>query len=201
MIDQNISWRDTMIPQLQQDQSVKGSGKDDASEMPAKVLQQTDLIAFGILSVLWISIASGMQFAGPTGLLYLVAGFVLFLAPTAFISQWLGRRFPRDNAPFGWSLKTIGSRWAFFAVFCGWLAVTISIVIPLSNVELALQFFNETWFTSSSSQAIGMLVLDLFQTPSSRLQLPIVDTSNQVEPESKPFSSVAVFVRDDPESF
>jgi Tar ligand binding domain homologue len=43
--------------------------------------------------------------------------------------------------------------------------------------------------------------IDLFQNPSSRLQLPIVDTSNQVEPESKPFSSVAVFVRDDPESF
>lgn len=62
-------------------------------KLPA-VLTIRDMTVLFVLTVVFISNSNGVQFGGPAAFSYWLLGLFTFLLPTAYVTQWLAKRFP-----------------------------------------------------------------------------------------------------------
>lgn len=135
----------------------------DKTRLPA-ILGTRDLTAFMLLIVLFIANTSGVQFGGPASFLYWGLGLVTFLVPCALVTQWLGRRFPGQGAPYLWTARILGSRWSFFSAFCAWLPGVLAVVSAVESGIIFIQYLAPTWFTSQAQQALVVVLVLLIST-------------------------------------
>ena len=128
------------------------------NSLPA-VLSRRDLTALMLLIVLFIANTSAVQFGGPASFLYWALGLVTFLIPCAAVTQWLGKRFPGQGAPYLWTTRILGPRWSFFSAFCAWLPGVLAVVSAIESGIIFIQFLAPTWFTSQAEQALVVVLV------------------------------------------
>src|SRR5205085_7849360 len=95
----------------------------------------------------------------PATFLYWALGLVTFLMPCAFVTQWLGRRFPGQGAPYLWTTRILGPRWSFFSAFCAWLPGVLAVVSAIESGIIFIQYLAPKWFTSQVEQALVIVLV------------------------------------------
>jgi diguanylate cyclase (GGDEF)-like protein/putative nucleotidyltransferase with HDIG domain len=130
----------------------------DTPALPA-VLSQRDLVVLLLLIVVSIFNTNNVQAAGPSAFAYWALGTLTFLIPCAYVTQWLGRRFPGQGAPYLWATRILGPRWGFIAAFCAWLPGALAVVASIGSAITFIQYLAPTWLTTPAQQAIATLLL------------------------------------------
>ena len=130
----------------------------DKTHLPA-VLGTRELTAFMLLIVLFIANTSAVQYGGPASFLYWGLGLVTFLVPCALVTQWLGKRFPGQGAPYLWTTRILGPRWSFFSAFCAWLPGVLAAVSVIESGIIFIQYLAPSWFTSQAEQALVIVLV------------------------------------------
>ena len=138
------------------------------------VLRTTDLTILMILIVLFIANINGVQFGGPAAFLYWVLGTATFLIPSAYVTQWLARRFPGQSAPYLWATHILGRKWSFFAAFCLWVPGVLAVVAVTQSTIAFVQYLLPTWFTTAPQQCIALIILLVIATGIACLPLRIL---------------------------
>ncbi|MEO8971777.1 MAG: amino acid permease, partial [Ktedonobacteraceae bacterium] len=128
------------------------------------VLRTTDLTMFMVLTVLFVTNINGVQFGGPAAFLYWTLGLATFLIPSAFVTQWLARRFPGQSAPYLWASHILGKRWSFFAAFCIWIPGVLAVVAVTESGIAFIQYLLPTWLTTPVQQCIALIILLVIAT-------------------------------------
>ncbi len=132
--------------------------KKDMHTFPA-VLTMRDLTALFVLTVVFIANVNGVQFAGPTAFLYWTLGLLTFLLPTAYVTQWLAKRFPGQGGIYLWAIKILGPQWGFISAFCAWLGGTIAVVSAIASCAVFIQYLTPTWFTHPLELCLAIVVI------------------------------------------
>ena len=132
-------------------------------QLPA-VLRTSDLTILMILMVLFIANINGVQFGGPAAFLYWALGTATFLIPSAYVTQWLARRFPGQSAPYLWATHILGKKWSFFAAFCLWVPGVLAVVAVTQSTIAFVQYLLPTWFTTAPQQCIALIILLVIAT-------------------------------------
>ena len=140
---------------LQQERTFSNNHQDDSFH----ILNQWDLFAFTVPVIVWLANITTMVLAGPSGLTMFVLASIFFFIPSVWVTQWLGKMFPRQSGPFMWAARTLGYKRAFFPSFSIWLGVTIGAIGTLTNTMFTLQYFNANWFATPVSESIGILIM------------------------------------------
>ncbi len=135
----------------------------EASSLPA-ILNMRDLVVFMVLIVVSVWGNNSTQIGGPAAFLYWILGTLTFLLPTAFVTQWLGRRFPGQGAPYLWASRIIGPDWGFFVAFCAWLPGITAVVSIQEGSLTFIQYFIPGITHTSLLQGILMLLMLLVAT-------------------------------------
>ncbi len=130
----------------------------DVHTFPA-VLTRRDLTVLMVLTVVFISNISGVQFAGPAAFLYWSLGLLTFLLPTAYITQWLAKRFPGQGGIYLWAVQILGPQWGFISAFCAWLSGTIAVVAAVEGCTVFIQYLAPTWFANPLQLCFAIIVL------------------------------------------
>ncbi len=129
-----------------------------ATKLP-KVLTQRDLIVLMLLIVVSIFNTNNVQSGGPSAFVYWILGFLTFMIPVAYVTQWLGRRFPGQGAPYLWATRILGPQWGFIAAFSAWLPGTIAVVASIGSAITFIQYINPNWLTTPVQQGIATAAL------------------------------------------
>ena len=132
--------------------------KKDAPTFPA-VLRMRDLTVLFVLTVVFIANTSGVQFAGPAAFPYWMLGLLTFLLPTAYVTQWLAKRFPGQGGIYLWAIQILGPQWGFISAFCAWLGGTIAVVSAIESCIVFIQYLVPTWFTQSIQLCLAIVVI------------------------------------------
>ena len=130
----------------------------DVQALPA-ILTRRDLTVLMVLTVVFISNINGVQFAGPTAFLYWTFGLLTFLLPTAYVTQWLAKRFPGQGGIYLWAVQILGPQWGFISAFCAWLSGTIAVVAAIEGSTVFIQYLAPTWFTQPLQLCFAIIVL------------------------------------------
>jgi diguanylate cyclase (GGDEF)-like protein/putative nucleotidyltransferase with HDIG domain len=112
-----------------------------------------------ILTIVFISNLNGVQFAGPSSFLYWTCGLLTFLVPTAYVTQWLAKRFPGQGGIYLWAIQVLGPQWGFISAFCAWLSGTIAVVSAVEGCTTFIQYLAPTWFTHPLELCGAIIVL------------------------------------------
>jgi diguanylate cyclase (GGDEF)-like protein/putative nucleotidyltransferase with HDIG domain len=126
--------------------------------LPA-VLNMRDLTVFFILIVLFVSNTNGVQFGGPAAYVYWALGLITFFIPSAYVTQWLARRFPGQGAPYLWAAHVLGANWSFFAAFCAWMPGVLSVVSAIEASFVFVQYLAPAWFVTPVQQCVGIILV------------------------------------------
>lgn len=116
-----------------------------------QVLKTRDLVALFVLTLVFLSNTSGVQFGGASIFLYWALGLATFLLPCVYITQWLMKRFPGAGGHYLWSIQVQGRQWSFLSAFCAWLPCVLA-TLSLFATYLALvqllspKLFSTLWF-------------------------------------------------------
>ena len=132
--------------------------QQDAHVFPA-VLTRRDLTVLMVLTVVFIANINGVQFAGPAAFLYWTLGLLTFLIPTAYVTQWLAKRFPGQGGIYLWAIQILGPQWGFISAFCAWLSGTIAVVSAIENCTMFIQYLAPTWFAHPLQLCFAIVVL------------------------------------------
>ena len=132
--------------------------QQDALAFPA-VLTRRDLTVLMVLTVIFIANINGVQFAGPAAFLYWALGLLTFLIPTAYVTQWLAKRFPGQGGIYLWAVQILGPQWGFISAFCAWLSGTIAVVSAVEGCTVFIQYLAPTWFMHPIQLCIAIIVL------------------------------------------
>ena len=130
----------------------------DGHAFPA-VLTRRDLTVLMILTVVFIANINGVQFAGPATFLYWTLGLLTFLLPTAYVTQWLAKRFPGQGGIYLWAIQILGPQWGFISAFCAWLSGTIAVVSAIEGCTVFIQYLAPTWFAHPLQLCFAIIVL------------------------------------------
>ncbi len=132
--------------------------QENTSVFPA-VLTKRDLTVLLILTVVFISNITGVQLAGPSAFLYWMLGLLTFLVPTAYVTQWLAKRFPGQGGIYLWAVQILGPQWGFISAFCAWLSGTIATVSAIEGCTSFIQYLAPTWFAHPLQLCAAIIVL------------------------------------------
>lgn len=94
-----------------------------------------------------------------------------FLLPSAFVIQWLARRFPGQGAPYFWAIRILGAKWRFLAAFCAWWPGAIAIIATAEVGIYTIQSLAPTWFTTPVEHFLAMMAVLLVSTATACLPL------------------------------
>ena len=130
----------------------------DAPAFPA-VLTRRDLTVLTVLTIVFIANINGVQFAGPATFLYWTLGLLTFLLPTAYVTQWLAKRFPGQGGIYLWAIQILGPQWGFISAFCAWLSGTIAVVSAIEGCTVFIQYLAPTWFAHPLQLCFAITVL------------------------------------------
>ncbi len=130
----------------------------DGHAFPA-VLTRRDLTVLMVLTVVFIANINGVQFAGPAAFLYWMLGLLTFLLPTAYVTQWLAKRFPGQGGIYLWAIQILGPQWGFISAFCAWLSGTIAVVSAIEGCTVFIQYLAPTWFAHPLQLCFAIIVL------------------------------------------
>jgi amino acid transporter len=155
-----------------------GESKTESSLLEAQemrrlpaVLGMRDLIVLLVLIVLFIPNILTAQLAGPTAFLYWMLALFTFILPSAFVIQWLARRFPGQGAPYFWAIRILGAKWSFLAAFCAWWPGTIAIIATAEVGIYTIQYLAPTWFTTPVEHFLAMMAVLIVSTAAACLPL------------------------------
>ncbi len=137
--------------------------KQDVQQLPA-VLTMRDLTVFLVLTVVFLVNVSGVQFAGPAVFPYWILSLLTFLVPTAYVTQWLAKRFPGQGGIYLWAVQILGPQWGFISAFCAWLSGTIAVVSAIESCIVFIQYLVPTWFTSPPQLCLAIVAILLIAT-------------------------------------
>jgi diguanylate cyclase (GGDEF)-like protein len=137
-------------------------------------LRTTDLTIFMVLTVLFITNINGVQFGGPASFLYWTLGLATFLIPSAFVTQWLARRFPGRSAPYLWATQILGPKWSFFAAFCIWVPGVLAVVAVTESGIAFVQYLLPTWFATPALQCVALIIVVAIATAVACIPLRIL---------------------------
>lgn len=129
---------------------------DDEQHLPA-VLKMRDLTVLFVLAVVFISNVNGVQFAGPAVFTYWLLSLLTFLLPTAYVTQWLAKRFPGQGGIYLWAVQILGPQWGFISAFCIWLSGTIGVVSAIEGCTVFIQYLAPSWFTNPIQLCLGII--------------------------------------------
>ncbi len=150
-----------------------GSNVQETQEtrhLPA-VLGMRDLTILLVLIVLFVPNILSAQSAGPAAFLYWVLALFTFLLPSAFVIQWLARRFPGQGAPYFWAIRILGAKWSFLAAFCAWWPGALAIIATAEVGIYTIQYLAPTWFTMPAEHFLVMMAVLLVSTAAACLPL------------------------------
>ncbi len=131
--------------------------------LPA-VLTMRDLTVLFVLTVVFIANVSGVQFAGPAAFPYWILSLLTFLLPTAYVTQWLAKRFPGSGGIYLWAVQILGPQWGFISAFCAWLSGTIAVVSAIEGCTVFIQYLAPTWFTHPLQLCLAIVAILLIAT-------------------------------------
>src|SRR6266542_49794 len=127
----------------------------------AKTLGPFDLVVVFVGIVLFITNSAGWQSAGSSVFIYLIAAYLTFFIPGAFVTAQLGNMFPEEGSIYVWTHKALGPFWGFFAGFVAWCPGPIVMVLAGTLVVTFLQqignFLDQKWLTENWQQGVVML--------------------------------------------
>ncbi len=126
--------------------------------LPA-VLTMRDLTVFMVLTVVFVSNVNGVQFAGPAAFPYWALSLLTFLLPTAYVTQWLAKRFPGQGGIYLWVVQILGPQWGFISAFCVWLSGTIAVVSATEGCTVFIQYLAPTWFTDPLQLCLAIVAI------------------------------------------
>ena len=148
--------------------------KKDMHTFPA-VLTMRDLIVLFVLTVVFIANVNGVQFAGPAAFPYWILGLLTFLLPTAYVTQWLAKRFPGQGGIYLWAIQILGPQWGFISAFCAWLSGTIAVVSAIESCTVFIQYLAPTsWFANPLEWCLAIVAILCVATAIVCLPLRIV---------------------------
>ena len=139
-------------------------------KLPA-VLTIRDMTVLFVLTVVFISNSNGVQFGGPAAFSYWLLGLFTFLLPTAYVTQWLAKRFPGQGGIYLWAIQILGPRWGFISAFCAWLSGTIAVVSSIEGCTIFIQYLEPTWFANPLQLCLAIIVILLIATVANCLPL------------------------------
>ena len=113
----------------------------------AKTLGPFDLVVVFVGIVLFITNSAGWQSAGPSVFIYLIAAYLTFFIPGAFVTAQLGNMFPEEGSIYVWTHKALGPFWGFFAGFVAWWPGPLVMVAAGALVVTLSQSINPDVFT------------------------------------------------------
>ncbi len=145
----------------------------DAHAFPA-ILTRRDLTVLTVLTVVFIANINGIQFAGPAAFLYWTLGLLTFLLPTAYVTQWLAKRFPGQGGIYLWAIRILGPQWGFISAFCAWLSGTIAVVSAIEGCTVFIQYLAPTWFAHPLQLCFAIIVLLFLAAAVSTLPLRLL---------------------------
>jgi len=126
--------------------------------LPA-VLTMRDLTVLLVLAVVFISNVNGVQFAGPAAFPYWALSLLTFLLPTAYVTQWLAKRFPGQGGIYLWAVQILGPQWGFISAFCVWLSGTIGVVSAIEGCTVFIQYLAPTWFADPLQLCLAIIAI------------------------------------------
>ncbi len=138
--------------------------------LPA-VLTIRDMTVLLVLTVVFISNTNGVQFGGPAAFSYWLLGLFTFLLPTAYVTQWLAKRFSGQGGIYLWAIQILGPRWGFISAFCAWISGTIAVVSTIEGCTVFIQYLAPTWFSNPLQLCGAIVVILLLATACSCLPL------------------------------
>ncbi len=147
--------------------------KEDMQAFPA-VLTMRDLIVLFVLTVVFISNINGVQLAGPAAFPYWVLGLLTFLLPSAYVTQWLAKRFPGQGGIYLWAMQILGPQWGFISAFCAWISGTIAVVSAIEGCTVFIQYLAPTWFTNPIQLCLAIFAILCIATAISIFPLRIL---------------------------
>ncbi len=142
----------------------------EPGRLPA-VLGTRDLTVLLVLIVLFVPNILSAQLAGPAAFLYWALALFTFVLPSAFVIQWLARRFPGQGAPYFWAIRILGAKWSFLAAFCAWWPGAIAIIATAEVGIYTIQYLAPTWFTTPVEHFLAMMAVLLVSTATACLPL------------------------------
>lgn len=125
--------------------------------LPA-VLGMRHLVVLMVLVVLTVSNMTEVQFGGLAAFAYWLLALFTFLMPSAFVTQWLARRFGGQGSCYLWATRILGPAWSFFAAFCLWWPGLLTIVIQIESGFTFVQSLAPSWFATPTEQGFAILL-------------------------------------------
>ncbi len=141
--------------------------------LPA-VLSIRDLTVLFVLTVVFIANVNSVQFAGPAAFPYWTLSLLTFLLPTAYVTQWLAKRFPGQGGIYLWAVQILGPQWGFISAFCAWLSGTIAVVSAIEGCTVFIQYLAPTWFITPLQLCLAIVAILLIATAINTIPLRFV---------------------------
>ncbi len=138
------------------------------------VLRMRDLTVLSFLTIVFMSNVNGVQLAGPAAFLYWTFGVLTFLVPTAYVTQWLVKRYPGQGGIYLWAVEILGQHWGFISAFCAWICATLATVSSSEGSIVYIQYLVPTWFTHPVELCFAIVALVAIATTVSILPLRIL---------------------------
>jgi amino acid transporter len=126
------------------------------------ILGTFDMTAAFVIGLFLMPSAVITAASGGVGLVYLVAGCLVFFIPCTLVTAQLGAIFPHEGSLYNWTQQALGPFWSFFVGFCFWLSGVMAVVTALNGEITMMQGLNAAWLAKPWQQGIAMLAMLAF---------------------------------------